>query len=305
MSSLTVDPDAAAVRLDGHELMLARVRRLTHRVLAIESEAAGSSNAGIVIGDERVLVVDTRVTPTFGDEFARTVLAATGARMEELIVVNSHFHGDHVFGNGSFRGATIVASASTQAAERREWARQVAIFERLRPHQAEEIRGASQVTPTIGVTGPTRIDLGGVEVELEPFGPAHTEGDLVVTIPDDGVAFVADLAFNGHWPSMWNADVRGWLSALRRLSRTAMPIVVPGHGPVGDPAMLDGAAACLRFLITLELDDGGDQDAAIAASPFAEYLHRARVEEGRLRVREQIPEELQKMIEGEAWTASP
>ena len=276
--------------------MLARVRRLSGRVLAVESEAAGASNAGIVIGDERVLLFDTRVTPAYGDEFARTVVEATGVRVEELIVVNSHFHGDHVFGNGAFRGATIVATASTQAAERREWARQVEIFEGLRPHQAADIRGGATVTPTIGLTGPARIELGGVDVELDPMGPAHTEGDLVLTVPDDGVAFVADLAFNGHWPSMWDADVRGWLRALRRLSRSAPPIVVPGHGPTGAPAMLDEMAACLRFLIELESRSettgsettGGEaQDAAIAASPFADYLHRARVEEGRRRVREQ------------------
>jgi cyclase len=304
VSSLLVDPEAAAGRLDGQDLTLARVRRLTGRVLAVESEAAGASNAGIVIGDERVLLVDTRVTPTFGEEFAHTVMKATGAQVEELIVVNSHFHGDHVFGNSAFRGATIVASASTQAAEHREWARQVAIFERLRPHQAEEIRGGARVTPTIGLTGPARIELGGVVVELEPVGPAHTEGDLVVTVPDDGVAFVADLAFNGHWPSMWNADVRGWLGALRRLSHTAPPIVVPGHGPTGDPAMLGGMAECLRFLVALEagdVADGGEQDAAIAASPFADFLHPARVDEGRLRVREQMSDELRRMatiIEG-------
>lgn len=300
MSSLPPESaEAAAERLDGRELMLARVRRLGARVLAVESEAAGASNAGIVLGDERVLLFDTRVTPAYGDELARTVVETTGVRVEELIVVNSHFHGDHVFGNGAFRGATIVATASTQAAEQREWARQVEIFEGLRPHQAEDIRGGAKVTPTIGLTGPARIELGGVDVELDPMGPAHTEGDLVLTVPDDGVAFAADLAFNGHWPSMWDADMRGWLRALRTLRRTAPPIVVPGHGATGAPAMLDDMAACLRFLIELEAADGGaadggDQDAAIAASPFAGYLHPARVAEGRQRVREQMSAELRR-----------
>lgn len=299
MSSLRRDPEAAADRLDGRELALARIRRLSDRVLAVESEAAGASNAGIVIGDERVLLYDTRVTPAYGEEFARTVVEATGVRVEELIVVNSHFHGDHVFGNGAFRGATIVATASTQAAEQREWARQVEIFEGLRPHQAADIRGGAKVTPTIGLTGPARIDLGGVDVELEPMGPAHTEGDLVLTVPDDAVTFVADLAFNGHWPSMWDADVMGWLRALRRLSRTAAPIVVPGHGPCGDRAMLDDMAGCLRFLIALESADVDDQDAVIAASRFAEYLHPARVAEGRGRVREQLSKEQQRKMAAE------
>lgn len=294
MSSLRRDPEAAADRLDGRALAHARVRRLGTRVLAVESEAAGAANAGIVIGDERVLLFDTRVTPSYGEEFARTIVEATGARVEELIVVNSHFHGDHVFGNGAFRGATIVATASTQAAEQREWARQVEIFEKLRPHQAQDIRGGAKVTPTIGLTGPARIELGGVDAELTPMGPAHTEGDLVLTVPDDGVSFVADLAFNGHWPSMWNADVRGWLRALRDLGRTAAPIVVPGHGPAGGPGMFGDMAACLRFLIALEAAGGGDAEAAVAASPFAEYLHPARVAEGRLRVREQMSAELRR-----------
>lgn len=282
-----LDPDRAAAQLAGRELTLARVRRLSRRALVVESDVAGAANAGIVLGDERVLVFDTRVTPSLGDELARTVLAAAEARPSDLIVVNSHFHGDHVFGNGAFRGATIVASTSTMAAERREWQRQVAIFERLRPHDAEEIRRATASTPTVGLTGPTRVDLGGVDVELEPVGPAHTEGDLVAHVPAEGVAFVGDLVFNGHWPSMWDADVRGWLAALRRLGACAAPTLVPGHGPAGDPAMVGRMAECLRFLVELERDDGGDQAAAIAASPFADLLHPARVEEGRRRVREQ------------------
>lgn len=281
-------------RLDGRDLALARVRRLSARVLAVESEAAGASNAGIVVGDERVLLYDTRVTPAYGEEFARAVVEATGVRVEELVVVNSHFHGDHVFGNGAFRGATIVATGSTQAAERREWERQVEIFEGLRPHQAEDIRGGAKVTPTIGLTGPARIELGGVDVELDPAGPAHTEGDLVLTVPDEGVSFVADLAFNGHWPSMWDADVLGWLRALRRLSRVAAPVVVPGHGPTGGPGMLDEMAACLRFLVALEGADEGDRDAAVAASPFAGHLHPARVAEGCARVRAQLSPELRR-----------
>lgn len=295
--------DTVAARLDGRELANARVRRVSRRVLVVECEPAGSANAGIVVGDERVLVVDTRVTPTFGAELARVVLEATVADVAQLIVVNTHFHGDHVFGNGAFRGATIVASASTQAAERREWERQIEIFKRLRPQQADDIAIAAPVTPTIGVTGPVRIALGGLDVELEPFGPAHTEGDLVVLVPTEGVAFVADLVFNGHWPSMWNADVGGWLRALRRLQGLVMPVVVPGHGPPGDAALLGQMAACLRFVVTLELDDGGDQDAAIAASPFAGYLHRGRVAEARQRVREQMSAELRRTTERDAWVA--
>jgi cyclase len=284
---LPVDPDRAAERLVACDLTLARVRRLSRRVLAVESDPAGAANAGIVLGDERVLVFDTRVTPALGAELARTVLAATGARPADLVVVNSHFHGDHVFGNGAFHGATIVASTSTMAAENREWQRQVAIFEQLRPQDAEEIRRATVTTPTVGLTGATRVDLGGVDVELEPVGPAHTEGDLVAHVPAEGVAFVGDLVFNGHWPSMWDADVRGWLTALRRLGSAAATTLVPGHGPAGDPAMVGRMAECLRFLVTLERDDGGDQAAAIAASPFADLLYPARVDEGRRRVREQ------------------
>lgn len=273
------------------------MRRLSRRVLAVESEPAGSANAGIVIGDDRTLVLDTRVTPSFGAELASAVLEATGLRVEELVVVNSHFHGDHVFGNGAFRGATIVATAATLEAERSEWARQVDIFLGLRPHQADDIRAAAPVLPTVGLTGPARIALGGVGVELEPIGPAHTEGDLVASVPEEGVTFVADLVFNGHWPSMWNADLLGWLCALARVRDRALPTVVPGHGPVGDRSMLDRMAACLRFLVALELDDGGDEDAAIAASPFAEHLHRQRVGEARRCVREQMSGDLRRMIE--------
>jgi cyclase len=281
-----VDPQAAE-RLDGLELTHARVRRLGERTLMVATEPVGSANAGIVLGDERVLVVDTRVTPSFGAELADAIVGATGARLEDLLVVNTHFHGDHVFGNGAFAGATILATASTQAAQRREWERQVATFAQLRPQQADEIAAGERVFATVGLLGAARVDLGGVEVVLEPVGPAHTDGDLTVTVGADGVAFIADLVFNGHWPSMWNADLLGWLGALSRLRGGAPATLVPGHGDAGGPEVLDAMAACLRFLVELELEDPADEDAAIAASPFADHLHRVRVAEGRRRVREQ------------------
>lgn len=274
--------------MEARELTLARLRRVSPRIWMAECDPAGSANAGIVVGDERVLVVDTRVTPGFGRELAEAVCEATGRTTAELVVVNTHFHGDHVFGNGAFRGATFVASAATQRAQQEQWAQQIAIFEELRPHQAAEIAGAEQVPATIGVDGSCVLDLGGIEVRLEPVGPAHTPGDVAVFADGEDVVFVADLVFSGHWPAMWDADIAGWLASLQRLRDVAPATVVPGHGPPGGPELLDAMADCLRFLVELERA-GGDEDAVIDRSAFAGYLHRRRVAEARQRVREQLP----------------
>jgi cyclase len=254
------------------DVALGRLVRLGERSHQIASTPEGSANAGIVVGDSAVLVVDARLTPALGANLRSVALGLGPER--RLILVNTHHHGDHSFGNVAFADATIVASDWSAQAMAADCANQVAQFRRIRPAQSHEFPEAPRALPTVRLQGSATLDLGGVEVELERVGRAHTPGDLVVRVPGEDVVFVGDVVFDGLWPIFWDADAAGWLEALDHPAIAGARTIVPGHGAAGTQEVVDRMRDCLRFLVDRagRGDDGLTE--GIEASPFRDWRHR-------------------------------
>src|ERR1700735_2870617 len=88
-----------------------------------------------------------------------------------------------------------------------------------------------------------RLDLqgGGRTVSLIEVGPAHTDGDAVVSLADEGIVFTGDILFHGGHPIVWSGPVANWITACDRVLALHPSVVVPGHGPLATPAALVGA----------------------------------------------------------------
>lgn len=266
----------AAERL--HDVELGTLWRLGEHCFCVESTPEGAANAGIVVGGERVLLIDCRLTPRLGRDLARWARALAPRAGRPLLAVNTHYHGDHCFGNGAVGAAAVMASRWTASAARERWEAQVEEFIGLRPHQADDFRRAPRAPPQIGLEGRATVDLGGVTAEIRPIGPAHTPGDVAVEVAADGVAYVGDIVFNGHWPVLWDADLEGWLAALEDLEQRELGWIVPGHGPAGDPTIARAMRECLELLADMEARAGRVDDARVERSAFAAWLHPDRVE---------------------------
>ena len=252
--------------------------RLERHCFYVQSAPDGAANAGIIVGDERVLLVDCRLTPRLGQDLARCARALAPPGASALLAVNTHYHGDHCFGNSAVGAAAIMASRWTVEAARERWESQVDEFVSLRPHQADEFTRAPKAAPQIGLEGAATVDLGGVTAHVRPLGPAHTPGDVAVEVPQDRVAYVGDVVFNGHWPVLWDADVQGWLAALQGLAHRDLGWLVPGHGPAGGTGLARAMRECLELIADMEARGGAVDDAAIERSPFRDWLHPQRAE---------------------------
>nr|WSY53622.1 MBL fold metallo-hydrolase [Streptomyces sp. NBC_00886] len=79
--------------------------------------------------------------------------------------------------------------------------------------------------------------------------PAHTTNDSVVWLPERGLLFSGDLLFNGGTPFLVQGSVAG---AVQVLEEVVEPLgattVVPGHGPLAGPELIDEVLGCLRFV---------------------------------------------------------
>jgi glyoxylase-like metal-dependent hydrolase (beta-lactamase superfamily II) len=99
--------------------------------------------------------------------------------------------------------------------------------------------------PTRVIDGDLTLDLDGVQVDILYVGPAHTEGDVIVHVPHEGVVLAGDVLFHRCAPIGWEGTTDHWIDALRRIEALEPEHVVPGHGPV---CGVDGVAGMRRYL---------------------------------------------------------
>ncbi|MFF3847841.1 MBL fold metallo-hydrolase [Streptomyces sp. NPDC002328] len=200
------------------------------------------NNAGLVVGEGGAgVLVDTAATEARARRLRAAVLRRAGTAPRML--VNTHFHGDHTFGNRFFPEAVVVAHEGT----RRDMAAAGLHLTSLWPQVCWG--DVEVVLPEVTFRDALTLYAGGVRVELLHMGPAaHTTGDAVVWLPEQRVLFTGDLVMSGVTPFCVMGSVSGSLDALERLRALDPLVVVPGHGPVGGPQILEADAAYLRRL---------------------------------------------------------
>jgi glyoxylase-like metal-dependent hydrolase (beta-lactamase superfamily II) len=217
-----------------------------------------------VIGDNGVAVIDT-----FEDETAARQLLAEIQKLTKLpvkFVINTHYHLDHVTGNGVFAqaGAVIVAHKNVRAWIHTE---NLKFFGKdIKPDQKKMIE--EYVAPEVGYESEIELYLGSRRI-LVRFYPGHTGGDSVVTIPDAQVVFCGDLFWNKTLPNLIDASTDKWTATETKLAAEAPKAAfVPGHGDVGNAAdVLEFGRYLgdLRAMMVQPVKDGFMGDALVNA----------------------------------------
>ncbi|MEP9380755.1 MBL fold metallo-hydrolase [Nocardioides sp. KR10-350] len=248
-------------------------REVAERVYVVPPNQFGSSNCGFVAGADETLVVDTRMAPMLGRQLFDGIRAVTGSPV--TTVVNTHFHGDHVFGNEVFGPDVAVVShrlAREEILERgdamvEEFLDHYNIAARYPADVVADIRSVQVRTATVVFDEGYTHKVGDLTVELDYVGPAHSKGDIVAYLPDAGVLFAGDLVFQDIHPYWLDGYLPGTIASLRRLVDWPIEVVVPGHGPVTDRTAL---AEMLRYFETIE---AVLHQAVAAGSGGADALH--------------------------------
>ncbi|MFI6442584.1 MBL fold metallo-hydrolase [Streptomyces sp. NPDC050759] len=204
-------------------------------VLAYVQQPGGwcLNNAGVLVGDDAVAVVDTAATEVRARALRRAVAAVTPK--PPRYVVNTHHHGDHTFGNFVFTPEAVVVGHETARADMAE--RGLGLCA-VWPHTDwGDIR---LVLPTLTFEDRLTLRLGGLRAEVLHLGLAHTTSDTVVWVPEHGVLFAGDVVLSEVAPFCLMGSVAGTLRALDRLAALeGLRTVVCGHGPVCGPQVLD------------------------------------------------------------------
>jgi cyclase len=198
-------------------------------VYAATGGAKAGSNAGFVVGDDGVLVVDSFFYPAAAKALLTEIRKITPKPIR--YVVNTHYHMDHVAGDQVFKdaGAIIVAHRNVRAWMR---AQNLVLFgAAITPELRAQIEALP--LPDLVTDQPITLWLGARRVEVRPV-EGHTGGDLVVAVPDAKVLFAGDLLWRSP-PNIVDGTVSRWIATLagfRKLPDAASMTFAPGHGEV-------------------------------------------------------------------------
>lgn len=244
---------------------------------------------GVVLGGGEVLLVDTRASPRHAREVIADLRALTADPVS--IVVDTHWHWDHAFGNVAFRPASIWGHVRAAERLRREGLSTIAELTREAPELARDLTEVVIDPPEHTFDDRATIRVGDRVVELAYHGRAHTEGDISILVPDANVLFAGDLIENGAPPSFGDGYPIDWPNAVEQLIPLATGAVVPGHGAVGDRAFVEHQLAAFRGLVEIarEVQDGSlNIEAALAGSPFGPRTPRDAFERALAQLRGEL-----------------
>jgi glyoxylase-like metal-dependent hydrolase (beta-lactamase superfamily II) len=244
---------------------------------------------GVVLGEGEALVVDTRVSHRQGREILDDLRELTTDPV--TIVVDTHWHQDHTFGNHVFRPATIWG-------HERCGPRMLELGERKRrelieaiPEHAADFAEVVIDPPDRSFSETARVEVGGRRVDLRYLGRGHTDGDIVVEVPDAGVVFAGDLIEDGATPYFGEGYPLDWPETASRLLELVRGPVVPGHGAVRDAGFVEDQLTAFLEIARLgrEIQAGRlDLEAAIAISPFSPETSREPLERALAQLRGEL-----------------
>ena len=259
------------------------LHKLTEGVYAaIAKPGQGAwSNAGVVdLGDE-LLVFDSFGTPSAALELKKLTELIMGKKVRYII--NSHYHGDHVFGNQVFEDATIISTSLTrkwfiekntidsvekEIEEMKKYLYNLSdqieitidnIIKASLINQFEEMSKVLEELPQLKMVLPTvifekHLVIQGSKrtVELHCLGGGHSPSDTFLYIPDEKIAFMGDIMTEDLHLPIYNP--KEFLTILENVKLMDIEVVVPGHGKVGTQALGDILMNYLSFLIRMVKD---------------------------------------------------
>jgi glyoxylase-like metal-dependent hydrolase (beta-lactamase superfamily II) len=184
--------------------------------------------AAVVMTATRAVVFDTLVSPQAMAPVRDLLAGVAGGR--RIVVVNSHHHWDHVWGNAAFGDCEIVAHSACprlMIAQSRDG---------LRKGPSEPAEGIVLPTITFG----DRLEfVDETETVQLIHAPGHTEDSVVLYLEPERLLLAGDAA---EWPLPTLAQRGGYHDYVRTLCRLkglGAATVVPSHGPPMDASIID------------------------------------------------------------------
>jgi cyclase len=235
-------------------------------------------NSTVAVGDDGVIMVDGQYAPLH-DKLKAAIAAVTPQPVR--ILINTHYHRDHVGGNAPFAkdGATVVAHENVRT-RLASGATMIVPDAKIPPVSAEAL-------PVRTYTDGMTLEVKGRTAQLKHPLNAHTDGDTYVYFADANVLSTGDSVAIGRYPNI-DFNNGGSLKGLIAASDTFLALtndatrIVPGHGPLANKAQLAEYRAMLvtvRDRMAKLIAEGKSESDIYAAKPFADFDAKLKMNE--------------------------
>ncbi|NTV80654.1 MAG: MBL fold metallo-hydrolase, partial [Candidatus Aminicenantes bacterium] len=182
-------------------------------------KGGSGANAAFYIAEKEVFVIDAKMTPAAAADMLAEIRKVTSRPVTTVIL--THSDGDHVNGLPGFpKGLRIIAHENVK---------------RDMEAAAADLPALREYLPTVTYTSElTKVDPRSLDLSLRNYGPAHTDGDSVVTFRPDKAVFVGDLLFVGRDPLVHrhkNGSSFGYVKTLGAMLEALPPVetFLSGH----------------------------------------------------------------------------
>lgn len=235
--------------------------------------ASGYANGNVLIleSDTGLLIIDSQSAKRVGA--LDSAIRAFSTRPVRL-VINTHYHGDHVEGNAYYRaqGAQVLAHRTVPL----EAAKDTIIADWGNWHRTPL---ATEALPTRAFDDSTAFDFGKERVVVLHAPNAHTNGDAMIWFPRSNVLHIGDILevgappFIDHWSG---GSLAGMIAAVDRVMAMVddKTSIVPGHGAVSSRADLAKYRVMLQTVgdrVRAAAAKGESADAVVAEHPAREW----------------------------------
>jgi len=186
---------------------------------------AGSTNSGFIVTGKGVIIIDSQGPRERALDLKARIKKVTNLPI--IYVINTHYHGDHTFGNQYFKGTIISHKTAREDLIQKDKAHRARFKKIFGP---KSLDGFRLTLPEITFTDELRLYEGATTIIIRHVGPAHTGGDAYVYLPKERIAFTGDILYKGRMPWLGEGSVAGTIKALGQLLALDAHIYVPGHG---------------------------------------------------------------------------
>ena len=241
----------------------------------------GATNAGFIISEEGVLVIDSLMTPSLATRLLSEIRRVSKAPIRYL--VDTHYHGDHVFGNQYFVPAPIIGHVNCRQELIEKFDANMNRYTSGRPELIPELEQIRMTLPDVTFEDRMNIRLGDREINLIYLGRAHSAGDILLHLPQEGLLYAGDIAFHRILPAFPDGHITKWLNVMEETRKLDFDTIVPGHGPVGTKREFDEAKELMAHLhgeIRRGFDQGQSEEETaqgVDLGKFTSYLGQERI----------------------------
>jgi cyclase len=223
-------------------------------------------NSGVIVTSEGALVFDALGSETVARAERESIASVT--RQPIRYLVSSPFHDQFSKGNLAFGDVFKIGHENYRAG----------LISQMQSGGASADEQHTRL-PNATYRDRMTLFLGGKEIQILYLGRAHTDGDSIIFVPQDRIAYLSEVFFSEEFPNMAGGYGVAWLDVLDKIDTLNADIFVPGHGPIPDDPKATRAdlhrlrqiLVDLRDALKTEIARGATEDQAAAAVKLEQY----------------------------------